>query len=127
MDIGKELKRHPELQVRMGIHSGPVNEVTDLNAQANLARAGINADHAVSRIFACHDFPSQPNAVVSAFVGHGSRLSLRPPSVPKKHLNEAVGSSARPRSGLRRGRGLSLPRKSCENGSRRGSARASRP
>src|ERR1043166_6478942 len=36
VEISKELKRHPELRVRMGIHSGPVNEVTDLNEQANL-------------------------------------------------------------------------------------------
>ena len=36
----KELKNHPELRVRMGIHSGPVNEVTDLNEQANIAGAG---------------------------------------------------------------------------------------
>jgi len=41
MEIGKELKKHPELHVRMGIHSGPVNEVTDLNDQANIAGAGI--------------------------------------------------------------------------------------
>src|SRR4029453_4466884 len=36
MEISKALKRNPELQVRMGIHSGPVNEITDLNAQANI-------------------------------------------------------------------------------------------
>src|SRR2546421_10691793 len=42
VEISKELKRHPELQVRMGIHSGPVNEITDLNEQANIAGAGIN-------------------------------------------------------------------------------------
>ena len=42
IEIGKELKRHPELRVRMGIHSGPVNEITDLNEQANFAGAGIN-------------------------------------------------------------------------------------
>src|SRR5246127_4840769 len=42
MEISKELKRHPEIHVRMGIHSGPVNEITDLNAQANIAGAGIN-------------------------------------------------------------------------------------
>jgi len=42
IEIGKELKRHPELRVRMGIHSGPVNEITDLNEQANIAGAGIN-------------------------------------------------------------------------------------
>src|ERR1700724_4320180 len=29
LEISKELKNHPELHVRMGIHSGPVNEVVD--------------------------------------------------------------------------------------------------
>ena len=43
MAIGKELKRHPEIRVRMGIHSGPVNEFTELNAQANIAGAGLTA------------------------------------------------------------------------------------
>src|SRR2546422_7605783 len=42
LEIGKALRSHPELRVRMGIHSGPVNEVTDLNEQANIAGAGIN-------------------------------------------------------------------------------------
>src|SRR6202163_2997721 len=37
LEIAKALKSHPELRVRMGIHSGPVNEITDLNAQANIA------------------------------------------------------------------------------------------
>src|SRR5256885_4517536 len=52
MEISKELKRHPELQVRMGIHSGPVNEITDLNAQANIAGAGINI---AKRVMNCGD------------------------------------------------------------------------
>src|SRR6516164_9810034 len=52
MAIGKELKRHPEIHVRMGIHSGPVNEITDLNAQANIAGAGINI---AQRIMDCGD------------------------------------------------------------------------
>src|SRR5499427_3450069 len=34
LEITKDLKKHPELRVRMGIHSGPVNEITDLNEQA---------------------------------------------------------------------------------------------
>src|SRR5437588_1207487 len=42
LEIAKALKDHPELRVRMGIHSGPVNEVVDLNGQANIAGAGIN-------------------------------------------------------------------------------------
>ena len=52
MEISKELKRHPELQTRMGIHSGPVNEITDLNAQANIAGAGINI---AQRVMDCGD------------------------------------------------------------------------
>jgi adenylate cyclase len=52
MAIGKELKCHPEIHVRMGIHSGPVNEITDLNAQANIAGAGINF---AQRVMDCGD------------------------------------------------------------------------
>jgi len=52
LEISKELKKHPELRVRMGIHSGPVNEVTDLNAQANIAGAGINI---AQRVMDCGD------------------------------------------------------------------------
>src|SRR5438309_2742757 len=42
MEIARELKQRPELRVRMGIHSGPVKEVTDLSEQGNIAGAGIN-------------------------------------------------------------------------------------
>ena len=52
MEIGKALKSHPELHIRMGIHSGPVNEISDLNEQANLAGAGINIAH---RVMDCAD------------------------------------------------------------------------
>src|SRR2546425_6543742 len=52
LEISKALKSHPELQVRMGIHSGPVNEVTDLNEQANIAGAGINI---AQRVMDCGD------------------------------------------------------------------------
>jgi len=52
LQISKELKRHPELQVRMGIHSGPVNEITDLNEQANIAGAGVNL---AQRVMDCGD------------------------------------------------------------------------
>ena len=48
----KALKDHPELQVRMGVHSGPVNEITDLNEQANIAGAGINM---AQRVMDCGD------------------------------------------------------------------------
>ena len=52
LEISKALKNHPELHVRMGIHSGPVNEVTDLNERANIAGAGINI---AQRVMDCGD------------------------------------------------------------------------
>src|SRR6516165_7072010 len=52
MEISRELKEHPELRVRMGVHSGPVNEITDLNEQANIAGAGINI---AERVMDCGD------------------------------------------------------------------------
>ncbi|HEU0208042.1 MAG TPA: adenylate/guanylate cyclase domain-containing protein, partial [Candidatus Udaeobacter sp.] len=52
LEIAKELKNNPELRVRMGIHSGPVNAVTDLNEQANIAGAGINI---AQRVMDCGD------------------------------------------------------------------------
>jgi class 3 adenylate cyclase len=52
IEISRELKHHPELRVRMGIHSGPVNEITDLNEQANIAGAGINT---AQRVMDCGD------------------------------------------------------------------------
>src|SRR6202040_4126046 len=52
MEIARALKNSPELRVRMGIHSGPVNEITDLNAQANIAGAGINI---AQRVMDCGD------------------------------------------------------------------------
>src|SRR5205807_10065827 len=47
-EITEALQKHPgsrekpQLRLRMGIHSGPVNEITDLNEQANIAGAGMN-------------------------------------------------------------------------------------
>src|SRR5438067_3397350 len=52
LEISRKLKNHPELRVRMGIHSGPVNAITDLNEQANIAGAGINI---AQRVMDCGD------------------------------------------------------------------------
>jgi TolB-like protein/Tfp pilus assembly protein PilF/class 3 adenylate cyclase len=52
LEISKALKAHPELRVRMGIHSGPVNEVADLNEQVNMAGAGVNV---AQRVMDCGD------------------------------------------------------------------------
>ena len=52
MEIARALKTHPALQLRMGIHSGPVNEVADVNQRANIAGAGINM---AQRMMDCGD------------------------------------------------------------------------
>src|SRR6476661_10956412 len=52
MEIAQGLKNYPELRVRMGVHSGPVNEISDLNEQANIAGAGINI---AQRVMDCGD------------------------------------------------------------------------
>ena len=52
LEISRSLKRYPELQVRMGIHSGPVSVVMDVNERANLAGAGMNI---AQRVMDCGD------------------------------------------------------------------------
>jgi class 3 adenylate cyclase len=52
LEIAEALQKHPELPVRMGIHSGPVSEVTDVSGRANLAGAGINM---AQRVMDCGD------------------------------------------------------------------------
>src|SRR5205814_6315249 len=52
LEISKSLQTHPDMQVRMGIHSGPVNEVFDVNERANIAGAGINI---AQRVMDCGD------------------------------------------------------------------------
>jgi serine/threonine-protein kinase len=52
IEVAEKLKQHPELKLRMGIHSGPVNEVRDVNGRANVAGAGINI---AQRVMDCGD------------------------------------------------------------------------
>src|SRR5438874_2170635 len=52
VEISRALKEHPRLQLRMGIHSGPVSGVVDVNERANLAGAGINM---AQRVMDCGD------------------------------------------------------------------------
>jgi TolB-like protein/Tfp pilus assembly protein PilF len=52
LEIAEALQKHPELSVRMGIHSGPVNKVTDVSGRTNLAGAGINV---AQRVMDCGD------------------------------------------------------------------------
>jgi len=52
LQISRALKEHPELRVRMGVHSGPVSGVIDVNERANVAGAGINM---ARRVMECGD------------------------------------------------------------------------
>src|SRR5205814_2725575 len=52
VEISRFLKEHPRLQLRMGIHSGPVSGVVDVNERANLTGAGINM---AQRVMDCGD------------------------------------------------------------------------
>jgi TolB-like protein/Flp pilus assembly protein TadD len=52
LEIAKALRKHPELPVRMGIHSGPVSEVTDVSGRTNIAGAGISM---AQRVMDCGD------------------------------------------------------------------------
>jgi hypothetical protein len=52
VEISRALKEHPRLQLRMGVHSGPVSGVIDVNGHANLAGAGLNT---AQRVMSCGD------------------------------------------------------------------------
>ena len=52
IEISNALRSHPELRVRMGIHSGPVSGTTDVNDRSNVAGAGINL---AQRVMDCGD------------------------------------------------------------------------
>src|SRR5881227_4009354 len=52
VEISRLLKKHPRLQLRMGVHSGPVSGVIDVTGRANLAGAGLNI---AQRVMCCGD------------------------------------------------------------------------
>jgi TolB-like protein/Flp pilus assembly protein TadD/class 3 adenylate cyclase len=117
LEIAEQLKKYPELRVRMGIHSGPVNAITDLNHQANIAGAGINI---AQRVMDCGDaghilisrrvaedleqYPRwQPRLrdLGEVEVKHGRRIHLF--NLCTEHLgNPEVPAKLRPTQGARR-------------------------
>src|SRR5205085_1167830 len=130
VEISKELRKHPELLVRMGIHSGPVNEITDLNEQANIAGAGINfaqrvmdcgdAGHILLSRHVAEDLEHYPrwqpflHELGEAEVKHGHRVSLvnlynedfGNPEVPEKfHLKQPQIAPAADGLNAKRARG----------------------
>jgi TolB-like protein/class 3 adenylate cyclase/cytochrome c-type biogenesis protein CcmH/NrfG len=125
LEISKALKSYPALQVRMGIHSGPVNEVTDLNEQANIAGAGVNI---AQRVMDCGDaghillskrvaedleqyahWKPHLHDIGQCEVKHGARVSvvnlctddLGNPAVPEKLKVARAAAAKRKRAALR--------------------------
>jgi TolB-like protein/class 3 adenylate cyclase/Tfp pilus assembly protein PilF len=52
LEISRALHDHPSIQLRMGVHSGPVNRVIDVNEKTNIAGSGINV---AQRVLDCGD------------------------------------------------------------------------
>jgi TolB-like protein/class 3 adenylate cyclase len=52
LEVGRGAKEHPELKLRMGMHSGPVSGVVDVSGRSNIAGAGINI---AQRVMDCGD------------------------------------------------------------------------
>jgi class 3 adenylate cyclase len=52
LEISKALKRYPQIRLRMGVHSGPVSAVSDVNDRLNVTGAGINM---AQRVMDCGD------------------------------------------------------------------------
>src|SRR5947199_1915914 len=119
LEISRALKKHPELQLRMGIHSGPISGVIDVTDKANVAGAGINM---AQRVMDCGDgghillskhvaedleqYPHwQPylHELGECEVKHGVRVSvvnlyteeLGNPAVPEKLKAARVATAAR--------------------------------
>jgi TolB-like protein/Tfp pilus assembly protein PilF len=119
LEISRALKRHPELQLRMGIHSGPVSGVIDATGKANVAGAGINmaqrvmdcgdAGHILLSKHVAEDLEEYPHwqphlhELGECEVKHGVRLSLvnlytaelGNPAVPEKLKAARVAAAAR--------------------------------
>src|SRR3989475_10257324 len=119
LEMSRALKQHPELQLRMGIHSGPVSGVIDAAGKANVAGAGINiaqrvmdcgdAGHILLSKHVAEDLEEYPHwqphlhELGECEVKHGVRLSLvnlyteelGNPAVPEKLKAARVAAAAR--------------------------------
>ena len=78
LEVARALKDHPGIALRMGIHSGPVSEMADVNQRQNIAGAGINL---AQRVMECGD---AGHILVSKHVAED------PESGRKKHRCAAV-------------------------------------
>jgi class 3 adenylate cyclase len=119
LEISRALRKHPELQLRMGVHSGPVSGVIDATGKANVAGPGINiaqrimdcgdAGHILLSKHVAEDLEEYPHwqphlhELGECEVKHGVRVSvvnlytaeLGNPAVPEKLKAARVAAAAR--------------------------------
>src|SRR5256886_1061265 len=124
LEISRALKKHPELQLRMGMHSGPVSGVIDATGKANVAGAGINiaqrvmdcgdAGHILLSKHVAEDLEEYPHwqphlhELGECEVKHGVRVSvvnlytaeLGNPAVPEKLKAARVAAAAVPEKSI---------------------------
>jgi TolB-like protein/class 3 adenylate cyclase len=125
LEISRAVKNHPSLRLRMGIHSGPVSRVVDVNDRVNVAGAGINT---AQRVMNCGDaghillskraaddlaeyrhWHQSLHDIGECEVKHGARLALinlytgevGNPELPTR-LREALGQRAAEEAGRRK-------------------------
>src|SRR5438034_2823525 len=130
LEISRAAREHPELRLRMGVHSGPVSGVVDVSGRANIAGAGINI---AQRVIECGDaehillskhvaedleqlghWKRNLHDLGEAEVKHGAHVSvvnlyteeLGNPEVPQK-FRQARQKAAVPAFGEKRSRGRS--------------------
>jgi len=118
LEVSRAVKEHPELRVRMGVHSGPVSGVVDVSGRSNIAGAGINiaqrvmdcgdAEHILLSRHVAEDleqlghWKKHLHDLGEAEVKHGSRVSvvnlyteeLGNPEVPQKFLQARQKAAA---------------------------------
>src|ERR1700741_473685 len=119
LEISRALKKYPELQLRIGVHSGPVSGVIDATGKANVAGPGINiaqrvmdcgdAGHILLSKHVAEDLEEYPHwqphlhELGECEVKHGVRVSvvnlytgeLGNPAVPEKLKAARVAAAAR--------------------------------
>src|SRR6516165_805620 len=119
LEISRALKKHPELQLRMGIHSGPVSGVIDATGKPNVAGAGINiaqrvmdcgdaghillSKHVAEDLEEYHHWQPHLHELGECEVKHGVRVSvvnlftaeLGNPALPEKLSAARVAAAAR--------------------------------
>jgi class 3 adenylate cyclase len=121
MEIAAALKSHPEIRLRMGIHSGPVNPVVDVSERSNVAGAGIDmaqrvmdcgdAGHILLSKHVADDLAPFPrwnpylHELGECEVKHGRKISL------VNFYTDEIGNRIFRRNVMRNGSGLRGPRR----------------